>query len=583
MCSSQRNLTTKIASAATLVALLLTSGMTASAATFLDDFSAGPFHLVVSEPHDIDGDDDLDLNPASVIGGRRRVFVRHEAGSGTITADVVASAGGSVIYAATGSAIGEQLGFGYGSNIGGFPVVPMSENIASQRASSLAIDVAFATHEIPLELFYVSHAAEGAGVSGSSYMQTTLPASSVPYTAIYPFSELQVNSGTGTDFSDLDGITITFGRGAAPIPAGAQFRISAMRFVPEPSSAVVVGAAALMLGLWPRRRTRRGSRAAFGLAVALGAFSVATSSQAQVVKFQFAGTIDESDSNLVRIGDAFSGTFAYDLVNNRIPDSDPTRSQHFKLLGDPSIQMAYTAGSQTVERVGVVRWTTENREADTFTYLADTSIGPGDLTEGTISLVDPTGTIFDTDIPPASLELTDFAERRFTGRLDPDDVPDGEIHNFAGTIELLERIAVLPPRGDFNQNGAVDAADYVIWRKTVGQTGDGLAADVAGPLFDSPNGVVDDYDYRFWRARFGEQSATAVTGSFQPMSTSVPEPTAVLLLTIACSPFIFLHRRQCSLVLPKREKIPEKSRNSLGLGNLSSILAGTAPAVAWNH
>jgi hypothetical protein len=31
--------------------------------------------------------------------------------------------------------------------------------------------------------------------------------------------------------------------------------------------------------------------------------------------------------------------------------------------------------------------------------------------------------------------------------------------------------------GDYNLNGAVDAGDYVVWRKTFGQTGVALAAD----------------------------------------------------------------------------------------------------------
>jgi hypothetical protein len=232
---------------------LLASFSTSFAATVLDDFSAGPFRLVVFAPNDIDGDDDFELDPASVIGGRRRVFVRHEAGSGTITVDAVTSAGGAMIYTATGSAIGEQLGVAYGSNIG-FPVVPMSADIASEGVSALAIDVGHSSHEIPLELFYVSHASEGPGVSGSSFVQTFLPASSMPYTAVYPFSELVLNSGAGTDFSDLDGITITFGRGAGPIPAGAQFQINSLRFVPEPASVVLIGVASLTFGLWRCRR-----------------------------------------------------------------------------------------------------------------------------------------------------------------------------------------------------------------------------------------------------------------------------------------------------------------------------------------
>ena len=31
--------------------------------------------------------------------------------------------------------------------------------------------------------------------------------------------------------------------------------------------------------------------------------------------------------------------------------------------------------------------------------------------------------------------------------------------------------------GDYNANGVVDAADYTVWRDSLGQTGMGLAAD----------------------------------------------------------------------------------------------------------
>jgi hypothetical protein len=71
--------------------------------------------------------------------------------------------------------------------------------------------------------------------------------------------------------------------------------------------------------------------------------------------------------------------------------------------------------------------------------------------------------------------LADFAEHRFIARL----VSDGEIYNFSGQIELLERIA----------NRTVDAADYVAWRKSFGQTGEGLAGDVTGPLFRRPTAL----------------------------------------------------------------------------------------------
>lgn len=57
--------------------------------------------------------------------------------------------------------------------------------------------------------------------------------------------------------------------------------------------------------------------------------------------------------------------------------------------------------------------------------------------------------------------------------------------------------------GDYNLNGVVDSADYVLWRHTLGQSGAGLAADGSGPTLGTPNGVVDQADYTFWRSNFG--------------------------------------------------------------------------------
>ena len=59
--------------------------------------------------------------------------------------------------------------------------------------------------------------------------------------------------------------------------------------------------------------------------------------------------------------------------------------------------------------------------------------------------------------------------------------------------------ATLPPTGDYNRNGTVDAADYPLWRDTLGQTVDpaGSGADGDG------NGTVEQADYDIWRAAFG--------------------------------------------------------------------------------
>lgn len=57
-------------------------------------------------------------------------------------------------------------------------------------------------------------------------------------------------------------------------------------------------------------------------------------------------------------------------------------------------------------------------------------------------------------------------------------------------------------RGDYDGSGVVDAADYVVWRNTLGSTKD-LRADGDG------NGTVDPDDYEFWKANFGASASGA--------------------------------------------------------------------------
>jgi len=89
------------------------------------------------------------------------------------------------------------------------------------------------------------------------------------------------------------------------------------------------------------------------------------------------------------------------------------------------------------------------------------------------------------------------------------------IHDWAyqtvgGVGILAGDVGTVGVAGDYNGNGVVDMADYVLWRN-------------GGPLQNEVNsiGTVDASDYTAWRANFGETSS----GSGAAVSAnSVPEP-----------------------------------------------------------
>ncbi len=93
--------------------------------------------------------------------------------------------------------------------------------------------------------------------------------------------------------------------------------------------------------------------------------------------------------------------------------------------------------------------------------------------------------------------------------------------------------------GDYNRNGTVDAADYVLWRDTLGQSvapGEGADGDL--------DSLVSQADYDVWRAHFGESVGSgAALSSADTLSATVPEPATQLLLILASTCCCLRRRR----------------------------------------
>jgi hypothetical protein len=99
----------------------------------------------------------------------------------------------------------------------------------------------------------------------------------------------------------------------------------------------------------------------------------------------------------------------------------------------------------------------------------------------------------------------------------------------ANSISTLVLISDGLP-GDFNHDGAVDGADYVVWRNLEGSAGNDLAADA------NEDNVVDANDYSLWSSNFGR---TNLSGA----GSVVPEPASLALILISAMAFSHRSRR----------------------------------------
>jgi hypothetical protein len=116
------------------------------------------------------------------------------------------------------------------------------------------------------------------------------------------------------------------------------------------------------------------------------------------------------------------------------------------------------------------------------------------------------------------------ATSQFSRLVDVDDIPlasDSNHFDSAGLQIVGQRfaetylaIAAAPPPGDFNQDGTVDAADYIVWRKGLGTE-------------------YTQGDHDLWRAHFGATAGSGTTLSSVEPLPAVPEPLTSALIGLA--------------------------------------------------
>ena len=129
---------------------------------------------------------------------------------------------------------------------------------------------------------------------------------------------------------------------------------------------------------------------------------------------------------------------------------------------------------------------------------------------GTTSTIQGTATSQEAAMDP---EITQGTRKRFT------DLDAAAMKDIGWTV-------VPPPAppgvlGDYNNNGIADAADYVVWRRSLGQS-------VTIPNDMTPGSVVAG-DYTVWRSHYGQTSGGGSGGR------AVPEPGCWLLVLLGAT------------------------------------------------
>ena len=125
---------------------------------------------------------------------------------------------------------------------------------------------------------------------------------------------------------------------------------------------------------------------------------------------------------------------------------------------------------------------------------------------------------------------------------------DGTFTNLQAILVTVTNASEVSLAGDYNNNGIVDAADYVLWRN-------------GGPLQNDPTAGVQPGDYNIWRANFGR---TAGAGSATEMISSTSSTDAASGDRHATAPLTATESAAVGRFVPVVEKALRSDRTRTG-------------------
>jgi endonuclease I len=166
---------------------------------------------------------------------------------------------------------------------------------------------------------------------------------------------------------------------------------------------------------------------------------------------------------------------------------------------------------------------TANMDFDSFTPLGSSAAFTTNLggSAGSLQIAAGTSQTF-----AASLNLTSVGTFTAMYTLNFSDENLTGAQNKSVTLTLTGKIRLA---GDFNNDGSVDAGDYVVWQHSFGES---VTTAYSGADGDG-NLTIDNADFDVWRAHFGQTAAGS--GTSLSLSAAVPEPATTLLAAFSAA------------------------------------------------